>query len=118
MRRDSLDLTMVEVVFIALLVGAFEFFFSFWMLRTEATSEPNVFISYWGFPFEAIKIKNIVVGGTWVDVGEIVSVRQTYEYLWQGIILNAVIYLLFSIIVVKLASWIRDEIKYRRYHKL
>ena len=114
---DSLYFTGSQVILIVLLVVAFEIFFSLWMLRTEDTSDPNVFISYLGFPFGGIKIKNVVHAGSFPDVGEIVSVRQYYEYLWGGIIMNLISYIVFSVIIIRLTTWIRDEIEYHRYYK-
>ena len=114
---NCLRFTKGQVVLIVLLVGTFELFFGLWTLRTENTSDPNVFFNYLGFPFKAIKIKNIVRTGIFPDVGKIVTVKQYYQYLWDKITMNLISYAVFSIVVVKLATSIRDEIEYRRHYK-
>lgn len=108
---DFLDLTRGQVVLIVLLTAAFNLIFSFWMIRIEQTSNPEVVLLYWGFPFDAIRIKNTRV--------LVYNYRQITidECYWGGIIIDALIYMAFSIILVKLATLIRDEVEYRKYYK-
>jgi hypothetical protein len=112
---NRLSLTKGELVLTVGLVAALVFFLSL-MQRIEYTTDPSVFITYWGFPFEMIKVKNTVGTGMYPDIGLVVNVTRIYEFLWDKIIINLLIYILFSIVVVKLANWIREEIEYRRYY--
>lgn len=114
---NCLNLTRWQLVSIAVLVVTLEFFLSLWTLRTESTPDSSVFVDYWGFPFEAIKVTKAVSTGIYPDVGQVLHITQTFEYLWGGMIMNLIVYVVFSVIVVKLATWIRDEIEYRRYYK-
>lgn len=118
--QDSIYFTVPEGLAVVILVVAAIFFSSLWMQRTEDTAKPNVFITYWGFPLEAIKVNNDVAvspGRPYADVGTIVVVQRTYEFLWGGMIGNVIAYIVISIVTVKLASWIRSEIRFRRYYK-
>lgn len=99
-------MTSSEVVAILLLTGALGLFFSFLMMRTEFTGSSRVSFTYGGFPFEAIKIKIAKVG-----YHHEVTID---EYFWNEIILNVILYMVFSIIIVKLATWILDEIRRAR----
>lgn len=115
---NCLNLTRWQLVSIAVLVAILEFFLSLWTLRTESTPDPSVSVAYWGFPFEAIKVTKTVFTGVHPDIGRVLYVTQTFEYIWGGIIVNIIVYIVFSVIVVKLVAWILDEIEYRRYYKL
>jgi len=110
---DYLSLTWTQLAVIAGLVVALEIILSLWT-KIEYTSDPTVFIEYVGFPFTAIKVTNTVSTGVYPDLGTLVSIGRVYEYLWGGIIMNLIIYIVFSTVVVKLATRIRDEIEYRR----
>jgi len=114
---DYLYLTSKQAVLIAVLVVVMTFFSILWISRTEYTPDPNVFIWYAGFPFDAIKMKNIVYKGWYIDIGTVLSGKVVHELLWCGMIMNLIIYIIFSTIIVKLATWIGDEIEYHRYHK-
>ena len=129
---------MKQVVLTAILVCALELPLSLAERRIESTSDPSVFLTYAGLPFESIKITNNVTfeeviawysarerskySGRFTILGDPhhqnpFSVKKSSEYLWSGITLNTILLILFSIITVKLATWIRDEIEYRRYYK-
>jgi len=113
---DHLSLTWSQLVVIAGLVFASEVILSLWT-KVEYTSDPKVFIEYLGFPFEAVKVTNTVATGVYPDVGTLVNITRIYEYLWGGIIMNLIIYIAFSTVIVKLTTWIYDEIEYRRYYR-
>lgn len=113
--RDYLNFTRGQVVFIIIAVGVLEFLLNMWVLRVEYTNDPNVFIAYWGFPFEAIKVKHIVYTGTYPDIGVVIHMKRFFEYLWGGIIVNLLIYVALMVILTKSVYWIRDEIEFRRY---
>lgn len=105
----------------------------------ELTSDSSVIVTYTGLPFEAIKITDNITseeGLEWYGAKErskysgrgntvfndphnqrAFTVTRTSEYLWNGIILNTILFIVFSIILVKLSTWIRDEIEYRGYYK-
>lgn len=150
MTYDYLHLTKKQIVLVAPLVGSLELPLSFWERRTEYTSDPNVFETYTGLPFEAIKIKNTLafdLGLKWYEqrvrgtkyptwygryktqqherdhpmsrdpIVSALIVSQTRECLWNGIILNTILFTIFSIIIVKLSTRIHDRIEYRRYYK-
>jgi hypothetical protein len=129
---------MKQLVLIAILVCALELPLSLWERRIESTSDPSVFVTHTGLPFESIRITNNVTyeqGVAWYSTRERskysgrftvlgdphhqlpFSVKKSSEYLWSGIILNTILLTVFSIITVKLATRIRDEIEYRRYYK-
>lgn len=113
--QDYLDFTRGQVVLITVAVGVLEFLLNLWVLRVEYTSDPNVFIAYWGFPFEAIKVKHVVYTGVYPDVGVVILMKRFYELLWGGIIVNLLIYVASITVLVKSAIWIRDEMEFRRY---
>ncbi len=145
MKYNSLHLTIKQMVLIAILAVALELPLTLWERRTEFTSDPYVFVTCTGFPFEAVKLKKTIdlelahssedpdqildqhVQGDNSATGyapwdpeqglgrEISVIRQTPEYLWIGIILNTILFTIFSITLIKLATWVRDEIEYRRY---
>lgn len=113
--QDYLDFTRGQVVLIIIIVCVLEFVLNLWVLRTEYTDDPDVFIAYWGFPFEAIKVKHMVFAGMYPDVGVVIYMKRFYEFLWAGIIVNLLIYVASSVILLKSINWIRDEIEFRRY---
>jgi len=114
---NPLGLKRGELVVITCLVAVLEFFLNLWLQRVEYTSDPRVFMKYQGFPLEALKITNIVGTGIYPDLGVLVNVELFYEWLWGGVIINLIIYIVFSTFLVKLVTWTRDEIEYRRYYK-
>jgi hypothetical protein len=113
--KNYLDFTRGQWVLIIIVVVVLEFFLNLWVLRTENTDDPSVFIAYWGFPFEAIKVKHIVYTGIYPDVGVVIHMKRFYEFLWGGTIANLLIYLTLSVVLVKSVNWIRDELEYRLY---
>jgi hypothetical protein len=136
MKYSHLYLTKKQIVLIALLVCILELPLSLWERRIESTSDPSVFVTYQGLPFEAIKIKSTIDlergprydpdtvqrGEWWKNMYapgwlSALIVSQAHEYLWSGISLNTMLFIFFSTIIVKLATWIRDEIEYRRHYK-
>ena len=112
-----LHLTWKQAILSVVLIAVITLLSIIWIVRTEYTSDPNVFIWYSGFPFEALKIKNVASKGWYYDVGTILRVVSFYELLWVGMIVNLIIYIVLSIITVKLVTWIHEEIEYRRYYK-
>jgi len=143
MKYNYLHLTKIQIVLIALLVVALELPLSLLERRIDArelTSDSSVIVTYTGLPFEAIKITDNITseeGLEWYGAKErskysgrgntvfppdphnqrAFTVTRTAEYLWNGIALNTMLFIVFSIILVKLSTWIRDEIEYRRYCK-
>jgi len=113
--QDYLDFTRGQVVLIIVAVAVLEFLLNLWVLRVEYTNDPNVFIAYWGFPFEAIKVKHIVFTGIYPDIGVVIQMNRFYEFLWGGIIVNLLIYIASVTVLLKSVIWIRDEMEFRRY---
>ena len=114
---SRLSLTRTELFLVTIVVAALELFLNLWILRTEYTPEPDVFITYWGFQVEAIKLTNVVYTGIYPDIGLVINIRRFFEFLWQGIAINLLIYVALSIFLVKVIIWARDEIEYRRCYK-
>jgi len=142
MKHNYLHLTKNQIVLIALLVVALELPLSFWERRIdvhEPTSDSSVIVTYTGLPFETMKIIDNITseeGVEWYGARErskysgrgvpvlnnphhqpAFTVTRTAEYLWNGITLNTILFIVFSIILVKLSTWIRHEIGYRGYYK-
>lgn len=118
--RSHLDFTRGQIGLIVGLVCALEFLLNLWMLRVEYPADTGVYIQFMGLPFEAVKITSIVgTSGVYPNnVGFFIHVNQYYDLLWIGIITNLIIYIFLSAVLVKLATWIRDEMEYRRYCSL
>lgn len=114
---ESIHFTVPEGLGIVIFVTAAMFLSSLWMQRTEYTAEPDVFLTYWGFPLEALKVNNAVTVSYYIDIGTMVVVQRTYELLWGGMIGNVVAYAAVCIATMKLTSWIRSEMRFRRYYE-
>ena len=100
---NYLRLTIGQLVLIVLLAAALGLLLSFLTMRTEFTANSRVMFTHGGFPLEAIKLRIAKVGYYYEVAIE--------EYFWNEIVLNVIIYMVSSIIIVKLAIWIRDETK-------
>jgi hypothetical protein len=119
-KTRGIEFTHREIVLIAFLIAASVALSSLWMQRVEYTSDPHVFITYWGFPLEAIRVDNDVAispGRPYNDLGTVIDVQKTFHGLWIGMAANVIAYTAISIALVKLYAWIRGEIEFRRYSK-
>lgn len=116
---DFFQPSSIEIVYTIILAAIFTFFSTISYLKTVNDEFSNVTFVYYGFPVATLKTEitmrqaamplryKIVLG--WV-------IERNVEIVFLGLAANFAFYALISFIFVKILSWIRDEMAYRKFY--
>ena len=109
----------VELV-ISVIVAAFLTFISTISYSTTSVLSPDVAIVHYGFPLpllEKIISKKVIEFPLRYKIVPALSISEDLNFLFEGALLDFGFFFVISFLIVRVAYFIRDEVKYRRYCK-
>lgn len=94
--QDFFLVTEKEFIYIVILTSSFTFLSFIGHIRSELTEPAGFYVSYYGFPFEWFKMRSNL-SYSWYTVTKL-------EILWVGFLLDLVLYILLSLVLVRVAE--------------